>query len=232
MVECGSAAVDFVTPCGSALRLLLAFIRVVEKPGRFLEETNYELWLSGSRLMVVKCFNGRPPYYGRWIEIFAVLPEVSAEGRALGFAGSELERRILRLLASGLRGGEVIYVEYGYDRETETLLRRGVPPAVTRLGFFLLQLGFTHLKDWYYPEGFMEGGMKLQGEKPVDEDARTRSLRRLAEEVKLSLPHLAGLGSDPSLAPWARRALERARAILAVSPPTWGIGSLASPPPG
>lgn len=206
-----SAAPTF---CRLALESLTPSARVVERPGRFAEERNYELWLSGARLLVVKCFNGRPPYYSRWIEVFAVSPRFRLEGRTMEFASSELERKLLELLAGELRGGEVMYVEYGYDWETDALLRRGAPPAVTRLGFLLLQLGFTRLRDWYFPEGFMEGGMKLQGEKPASEEARLRHLRYLAEEVGQALPSLIELEGDPRLGDHAREALRRAELIM------------------
>jgi len=198
-------------------------LRVVKRRGRFREEANYELYLgpgAGARLLVVKCFAGRPPYYARWVEVFAVLPEVEVGGRRTPFAGSELEALLLGLLAERLRGGESLFIEYTYDAETSKLLRLGAPPAATRLGFLLFQLGFTWFKDWYFPEGFMEGGPKLQCEKPASEEARLRHLSRLKEEVAAFVPELVRLSGDAKLGAEAARALDRAAAILRALPGT------------
>lgn len=199
----------------SSLRVDSVELAVVEKAGRFAEERNFELLLpSGRRLLVVKCFAGRRPYWGKWVEIFAVAPSFEIEGSTHSFAGSRLERELLQRLAAALGGGDLMYVEYGYDPETEALLRLGAPPAVTRLGFMMLQLGFTRLKDWYWPEGFMEGGQKLQGEKPASQDAAERRLREVREEVSRCLPLLRSLAKDARVGVYARRALERARILL------------------
>jgi len=205
-------------PCAgllSELRVGVAELRVLAGRGRFAEEENVELHLPGvGRVLAVKCFAGRRPYWGRWVEVFAVRPTLPVGGAELPFAGSELERALLERLSSWLGGGDLIYVEYGYDGETAALLRAGAPPAVTRLGFLLLQLGFTRLRDWYWPEGFMEGGQKLQGERPASSEAAERHLRSLREEVAASLADLERLRGDGRLGPFAERALERARAIL------------------
>jgi len=200
-------------------------LRVVGKRGRFREEMNYELYLgsgTGSRLLVVKCFAGRPPHYARWVEVFAVLPEIEVGGRRIPFACSELEALLLDLLAGRLGGGESLFIEYIYDPETSELLKLGAPPAVTRLGFLLFRLGFTWFKDWYFPEGFMEGAPKLQCKKPVSEEARLEHLARLREEVAAFTPELARLRSDTELGGEAARALSRAEAVLRAA----GLGAL------
>lgn len=189
-------------------------LEIIEKRGRFAEERNFEVWFSGRRLLVAKCFNGRPPYYGRWIEVFAVVPRVESRDGVFVLAGSELESQLLAALSSELSGGDLIYVEYGYDPETESLLRKGLPPHVTRLGFLLLKLGFTVQRDFYFPEGFMEGEPKLQGEKPTSEDTRRQHLYRIASEVESSLPLLKRLANDQTVGLWARKALERAQLIV------------------
>jgi len=213
----GGYSLEFCEGALTSLKRLQPQLRVVKKRGRFREEANYELYLgseAGARLLVVKCFAGRQPYYARWVEVFAVLPEVEVEGRRVSFAGSELEALLLDLLARELGGGEPLFIEYTYDAETSKLLRLGAPPAVTRLGFLLFQLGFTWFKDWYFPEGFMEGGPKLQCKKPASEEARLRHLARLREEVAAFIPELHRLRSDVKLGAEATRALERAEAVL------------------
>ena len=66
----------------------------------------------------------------------------------------------------------------GYQPDdTERALRHWVPPAATPLGLALLQAGCRWFKDWYFPEGGREGGTKLQGTLPLDEQPRTRPKR-------------------------------------------------------
>ncbi len=211
------------TFCEKPLSLLEKFqpqLKIVRKKGRFREEANYELYLGSEadvRLLVVKCFAGRPPHYAKWIEVFSVLPEIDVGKGRIPFAGSELETLLLDLLAKELEGGESLFVEYAYDLETSKLLKLGAPPVVTRLGFLLFQLGFTWFKDWYFPEGFMEGSPKLQCEKPLSEEARLKHLAKLKEEVAAFAIELERLSGDARLSAEALRAVERAKVILQVT---------------
>ena len=52
--------------------------------------------------------------------------------------------------------------------ETNLGLQKGVPPPITELGYLLWNAGCTWFKDWYFSEGFREGDVKLQGEKPLN----------------------------------------------------------------
>lgn len=90
-------------------------------------------------------------------------------------------------------------------------LQSGFPPATTRLGFKLFENGFTWFKDWYFPEGFMEGGQKLQGEKTSDMESKNRQLIQILKEIKsfLEKTHLSREHHHE------RNALERAKKILA-----------------
>jgi hypothetical protein len=126
------------------------------KKGRFKEEFNIELKLGGSHLCHVKVFTGRPPYYGPWAEVFNLSPS---------FVRSPWELHVYCVLHRYMEPGDTLYVEYIEDRETFDALRRGVPPEETRLGRLLAQCGFRVVKDWYFPEGWLEGGMKLQADK-------------------------------------------------------------------
>lgn len=193
------------------------YLAIEEKPGRFREEVNFELYLQRCgdrvRLLVAKCFRGRPPYYGRWVEVFAALEHVELCGHRFRFAGSNLELELLKSLAETLGSGDLLYIEYLYDPETTRALRLGIPPALTRLGFELFQMGFTRLKDWYYPEGFMEGGPKLQGEKIVNEDLRKKHLSSICEESIGSIAFLERLSKEPELRELAEACLKRAEAL-------------------
>ncbi len=48
--------------------------------------------------------------------------------------------------------------------------------------------GCTWFKDWYFAEGFWEGDVKLQGNKPLNEENRRKDLletrKKLAEFLK------------------------------------------------
>jgi hypothetical protein len=95
-----------------------------------------------------------------------------------------------------------------YERdETERALRRKVPPAATLLGLALLRAGCRWFKDWYYPEGGREGGTKLQGTRPLDDDRRRESERRLKSELEAFLATRGIRDAD-------RKRAEQALAVL------------------
>jgi len=154
-------------------------------PGRFVEEENTRILVArGGReahLLFLKLFHGRPPHYAPWVELYAINWEPLP---GLRYADSALERKLLSLVAGHLPPGGKIHVEYLGDRETEEQLQRGYPEPASRLGYLLFTLGFTWLKDWYFPEGFLEGEFKLQGEKPLTEADRERQLSRAAAALR------------------------------------------------
>lgn len=150
------------------------------KRGRFREEFNLEVFAQEGkrreRLLITKVFTGRGPYRP-WVEIFGINP------RPLGrnFFDTKAERILLD------RFGEItgrLFIEYFEDRITALELKKGVPPALSRLGFELARRGFTLVRDWYIPEGLMEGGHKLQGEKPPSEEVQKRRLERLRTDLE------------------------------------------------
>jgi len=133
------------------------------KRGRFAQELNLDLYLTdGTRkefLLHAKLFKGRA-YYRNWIELFGLRKEVLGEP----FFSSELEAFILDLFSP--HTGR-IFVEYFEDLETAEELKKGVPPALSRLGFELARRGFTYVRDWYSRE------------------VQLKRYERLREEVKL-----------------------------------------------
>ena len=133
-----------------------AGFRVVARPGRFREEVNLEVWLGETRVAVIKAFAGRPPHVAPWAEVFNVHP---------GVVGRPEEEAIYRAVAEAVPCGATVFVEYASDRETSTSLMRGVEPRGTRLGALLESLGLRVVRDWYFPEGWLEGLPKLQAEK-------------------------------------------------------------------
>ncbi|MCS7106999.1 MAG: DUF1122 family protein [Acidilobaceae archaeon] len=146
---------------------------LVVRRGRFREEHNVELLLNGFVVLNLKAFCGRGPYRA-WVELFNIDSKLFLPHEPL----------IYDWVSGSLGGGEPLYVEYSWDPETTFLLDLGVPTVLTRIGIELLQRGFTWFKVWYYPEGFMEGSPKIQGEKPRDLNQRRRNLRELCEEVE------------------------------------------------
>lgn len=148
------------------------------KKGRFAEEFNLDLSLDGESLLTMKIFLGRAPYYGEWVELFGIRPVIK---KGYPFFGSEAERLLLSFVSDYF---SKVFVEYYEDKETARELQRGVPPALSRLGFELLKLGFTYFRDWYIPEGLMEGGHKIQAEKPKNEEVRRKHIKGILEEFE------------------------------------------------
>jgi hypothetical protein len=114
--------------------------------------------------------------------------------------------RILPGVARELGPGASIMVAYEAD-ETERALRRRIPPAATPLGLELLRAGCRWFKDWYYPEGGREGGTKLQGTLPMDDERGERTEASLRVELRAFVE--SGLGTDED----RRRAYEALRLI-------------------
>ncbi len=121
--------------------------------GRFAEEENITLALGGRRIMFIKAFYGRKPHYKEWVELFSIEED---------FFRSPFEDALYELISEHFRR---VFIEYYTDEQTLRELRSCFPTGETRLGRKLKALGYRYLKDWYYPEGWMEGGYKLQAER-------------------------------------------------------------------
>jgi hypothetical protein len=156
--------------------------------GRYQEEVNLDIQLKRgadtAQLLYVKVFYGRPPYYRPWLEFFNINEQVVLGKEMIDYFDSRFENELLQFFASYLGPGQSIFVKYDNDVETREQLKRVFPVALSRLGYKLLNLGFTWFKDWYFPEGFMEGDQRLQGEKPLDEESRNQHCRNLVREVE------------------------------------------------
>jgi len=175
-------------------------LRVTEvRRGRFPEERDALVRLDGSGRPVIrlKHFAGRPSAgVPPWIEAGLVRDDEAFL--------CELVRALADLLPPGGR----LMIVYGGD-ETERGLKRGFPPPLTPIGGALFAAGCTWFKDWYYPEGWSEGEFKLQGNKPVSEEARRSNVAALRAEVEAWLA-ATGEADDELIA----RARTRARAVL------------------
>ena len=148
------------------------------KQGRFIEEFNLDLSLDRESLLTLKVFLGRKPYYGEWVEVFGIKPKLKEK---LYFFGSPVEEKLLNVITPYF---SKVFIEYFEDKETAKELQKGVPPALSRMGFELLKRGYTYFRDWYIPEGLMEGGHKIQAEKPKNEQVKKNHLEKILEEFK------------------------------------------------
>lgn len=184
-----------------------------EIPGRFDEEINVDIYLKRGKielkLLVAKIFFGRG-YYKPWVELFSISPELDFGKLNLEYFDSDIEDRFLGLFSKGLRPGENIYVEYEQDKETLYIQQRGLAMPISRLGYKLFKKGFTWFKDWYFPEGYLEGGRKLQGEKPHNKKIKSDHLRQIKKEVRESLNKMRNY--EPHK--YITRAITRAKSIL------------------
>ncbi len=159
--------------------------------GRFKEEIDLDVFLKKdgdkAHLFYLKIFYGRRPYYRPWIELYGLNATIHLRNTDIDYFNSPLEMNVLQYLTNCIGAGENIFVDYYMDLETRKQLETGIPAAVSRLGFMLYRLGFTWFKDWYFPEGFMEGEQKLQAEKPLNELEKNRQLKKIYESVKTFL---------------------------------------------
>ncbi len=158
--------------------------------GRFQEETKLDVYIRRKdyeeKLMDIKIYFGIKPYYRPWIEFFNINNNLNL-GEKVEYFDTKIEAKILEFISKSIGNGEKIYVEYIDDKETSFGLTYNFPPAVTRLGYILLNLDFTWFKDWYFPEGGSEGGQKLQGEKPLNEEFKKKHLKKIQKDVQIFL---------------------------------------------
>jgi hypothetical protein len=99
------------------------------------------------------------------------------------YLNSDIEKKMISLCCQHLPSAGKIFISYDQDMETAKGLMLHIPPPLTRLGFLLFQDGCTWFKDWYFPEGGMEGGQKLQGEKPLDQKNKERQMQEMRKQI-------------------------------------------------
>ncbi len=135
-----------------------------------------------SPLVQGRYFEGR----GRWIR-----PWLEVDYRPLtDFCGSKvsitegLDVELFNALAGILPPGGSIMVKYGEHFDTARALALNVPPPATPLGYLLWRSGSRWFKDWYFPEGWLEGDQKLQGNKPFDVKHRKLREKETAAELR------------------------------------------------
>ena len=135
---------------------------------------------AGEERVVIATGEGKPAAHGLW---FTARPNSGLRAWADLIVS---DPGVLPEIAAALDPGSSLMVAYEGD-ETEAALRRRVPPAATPLGLAMLRAGFRWFKDWYYPEGGREGGTKLQGTLPLDDERRRRAEDELQRELRAFL---------------------------------------------
>jgi hypothetical protein len=90
---------------------------------------------------------------------------------------------LFQLLAELIPPGGHISVAYLDHKITARALISGVPAAATQIGYLLWRCGCRWYKDWYFAEGWKEGGIKLQGEKPLTEERARENTAKIVAEL-------------------------------------------------
>jgi len=191
------------------------------KKGRTERESYFNLFLVREGLLslgpIVQglFFVGRGDYIKAWIE-FRYEPRAEfPDGTAVDLEEKGLTGKLFSLLGGLIPPGGSMMVIYGAEAhpissDTEKGLKRSFPPATTPLGNHLWAVGLRWFKDWYFPEGWMEGGMKLQATRPLNDEVRAQREIEAREELAAFTESLRGR----SLTPLEEDALGRAEGIL------------------
>ena len=150
----------------------------IKKEVRFLDRQRGRT--AGEERVVIGTDDGRPAARGLW---FAGRTAAGLRKWA-DLVVTDLD--ILPAVAEELGPGASLMIAYEGD-DTERALRRRVPAAATPLGLAMLAAGCRWFKDWYYPEGGREGGTKLQGTLPLDDQRRAQAEAALIKELEAFL---------------------------------------------
>ncbi len=158
--------------------------------GRFVEETNFELYLkaidretSENPVVRGKYFSGRGEFYKPWLEIYYNDRVKFESSKIADISEGGLDKKLFKHLSDLLPPNSHIMVIYVNHEETRKGLERAVPAPATPIGYLLWKSGCTWFKDWYFAEGFWEGDVKLQGNKPLNEENRRGNLLEIRKEL-------------------------------------------------
>jgi len=158
--------------------------------GRFIDEINFELYLkatdgetSENPVVMGKYFAGRGEFYKPWLEIYYDNHAKFESSKVVDLSEKELDKKLFKHLSGLLPPNSHIMVIYVNHEETREGLERTVPAPATPIGYLLWKSGCTWFKDWYFSEGFWEGDVKLQGNKPLNEENRREDLLGIRKEL-------------------------------------------------
>ncbi|MGM0451558.1 MAG: DUF1122 family protein [Thermodesulfobacteriota bacterium] len=183
--------------------------------GRFQEERNMTLYFQigdrKCRLMQATIFFGRSAIFKPWAELYNIENRLLIDNKTFIFPDSDLEYGVIELLLPVIAPGGKIFVEYENDPETRKALEIGVPAAASRMGYILFQNGATWFKDWYFSEGYMEGGRKLQGEKAIKPQVKNRHMENIVHQLQNFLQTRPESQRESEA---INRAIKRAKTVL------------------
>lgn len=151
------------------------------------------------------------PYPGQnWVEIYDL--DLPAALRGNDDFAADLAS-YLQPVADAIPPGGHLMAEYEKEdwHTTQLGLLAGIPPIATPLGVLLFGLGCgDSFKDWYFPEGGMEGNRKLQGNKAysVEQRAQMRAMRAADLKRFLGSPRRGAKAIEDRARRDARRVLE------------------------
>jgi len=158
--------------------------------GRYAEAINFELFLVDQKgescdnpVVWGTFFGGRGEVYKSWVEVYFREEVAFKSSGTLKLAEAGVNEALFGALGELIPPGGHIMVVYLNHEETRKGLERGVPAPATPIGYLLWKSGCTWFKDWYFAEGFREGDVKLQGDKPLDEKNRRKDLLEIHEEL-------------------------------------------------
>ncbi|HEY8741224.1 MAG TPA: DUF1122 family protein [Candidatus Dormibacteraeota bacterium] len=199
------ARIDGAEVPGGRLRVLLG-PRIVGK--RYFR---LQLDAGGTPRRFVEALYNDGLYPGQnWVEIYDMeVPEAISAGPDFASALAPY----LRPVADAIPRGGHLMAEYEKPdwHTTQVGLLAGIPPLATPLGALLFDVGCgDSFKDWYFPEGGMEGNRKLQGNKAYTQEQRREMREKRTDELQrfLASPQHAHPEID-------RRARLNAETILA-----------------
>ena len=166
---------EFVNELKKGIEFKDETLKATVKKSKFRGQYNLVVSYNSKELFQAKVFEGDGKFLFPWIELFTINPT---------YFDSPVEKLVMKKLSKSFGPGGRIFVEYGNDKATYDRMWLGVPPAATRLGYLMYANGFTWFKDWYFPEGFYEGDVKLQAEKPINQEAKKRHKVQVYTELK------------------------------------------------
>ncbi|MDQ7030169.1 MAG: DUF1122 family protein [Ardenticatenia bacterium] len=178
-------------------------LAVVETPRPFAEQRWFELTLEDAHgrqarepLFVGLFSAGRPAdHIAGWVDgtLYDRISWAPQEEHVT--VAEEVLHRVSALLGRLVPPGGRLWLAYEtFERpgplhtRTERELTQGVPPAITPVGVLLVAAGcWAGIRDWYIPEGGMEGPRKLQGNKPLNTAHAETRRRQLLKDVETFL---------------------------------------------